>query len=139
MAVGAGLDEFHRPAMTTQATLQNLVNATDEELSAVSEDTYRAIGENLWQTAASLSVSTTLMSVLVILIAIWMASVFTRRIAQMVRGISRFRAGERQFRFRAPVKDEMGALSDSFDGLADSLVSSDKGPLSIVDLSGKLA
>lgn len=79
------------------------------------------------------------MSVLVILIAIWMASVFTRRIAQMVRGISRFRAGERQFRFRAPVKDEMGALSDSFDGLADSLVSSDKGPLSIVDLSGKLA
>lgn len=139
VAVGAGLDEFHRPAMATQATLQNLVNATDEELSAVSEDTYRAIGENLWQTAASLSVSTTLMSVLVILIAIWMASVFTRRIAQMVRGISRFRAGERQFRFRAPVKDEMGALSDSFDGLADSLVNSDKGPLSIVDLSGKLA
>lgn len=139
VAVGAGLDEFHRPAMATQATLQNLVNATDEELSAVSEDTYRAISENLWQTAASLSVSTTLMSVLVILIAIWMASVFTRRIAQMVRGISRFRAGERQFRFRAPVKDEMGALSDSFDGLADSLVNSDKGPLSIVDLSGKLA
>ena len=52
VAVGAGLDEFHRPAMTTQATLQNLVSATDEELSAVSEDTYRAIAENLWQTVA---------------------------------------------------------------------------------------
>ena len=138
VAVGAGLEDFHRPAMGTQATLENLVEGTDKELSALAEDTYQAIGQNLWQTAMRLSASTAFMSVLVILVAIWMASVFTRRIAQMVRGISRFRAGERQFRFHAPVKDEMGALSDSFDGLADSLVDSDKGPLSIVDLSGNL-
>lgn len=85
--------------MATAGHPANIVNATDEELSAVSEDTYRAISENLWQTAASLSVSTTLMSVLVILIAIWMASVFTRRIAQMVRGISRFRAASGNFVF----------------------------------------
>ena len=138
VAVGAGLENFHRPAMETQTTLENLVKGTDKELSALAEDTYQAIGRNLWQTAMRLSASTAFMSVLVILVAIWMASVFTRRIAQMVRGISRFRAGERQFRFHAPVKDEMGALSDSFDGLADSLVDSDKGPLSIVDLSGRL-
>lgn len=70
MAVGAELEDFHRPAMGTQATLENLVEGTDRELSALAEDTYQAIGQNLWQTAMRLSASTAFMSVLVILVAI---------------------------------------------------------------------
>jgi signal transduction histidine kinase/ActR/RegA family two-component response regulator/HAMP domain-containing protein len=73
------------------------------------------------------------MILLVVLIAIWMASVFTTSITNLINGISRFRAGERQFRFKAPVKDEIGTLSDSFDEMADSLVASDRGPMVIID------
>ena len=134
VAIGAGVADFHRPATETQKVLQTLVDHTDQELGRISEDTYRAIGQNLWETAVGLSASTTAMAVLVILIAIWMASTFTRSITHLIRGISRFRAGERHFRFNAPIKDEMGSLADSFDEMADSVVDSVKGPLAITSL-----
>ncbi|MDL2216147.1 PAS domain-containing protein, partial [Desulfovibrio sp. OttesenSCG-928-M14] len=134
VAIGSGLTDFHRPATETQKVINTLIKDTDRELGAISEETYSAIGKNLWETAMGLSVSTGVMAVLVILIAIWMASAFTRSITQLIQGISRFRSGERNFRFNAPIKDEIGALADSFDEMADSIVESVKGPLSIISL-----
>ena len=138
VAIGAGLTDFHRPATETQKVINTLIDDTDKELDTISEDTYQAIGKNLWETAMGLSVSTGVMAVLVILIAIWMASAFTRNITQLIQGISRFRSGERSFRFNAPIKDEIGALADSFDEMADSIVESVKGPLSIINLDGAI-
>ena len=138
VAVGAGVDDFHRPATETQKVINKLIDDTDAELDAISEDTYQAIGKNLWETATGLSLSTSLMAVLVIFIAIWMASAFTRSITRMIAGISRFRSGERHFRFNAQVKDEMGLLMDSFDDMADSLVDTLKGPVSILSLDRRV-
>jgi signal transduction histidine kinase/CheY-like chemotaxis protein len=74
----------------------------------------------------------------VVLIAIWMASVFTGSIMGLINGISRFRSGERHFRFNAEVKDELGTLADSFDEMADSLVASVNEPLVITDMDQKI-
>ncbi len=135
VAIGAGVEDFHRPATQTQKVLNRLIADTDQALAKISEDSYLAIGQNLWRTAMGLSLSTGLMAVLVILIAIWMASVFTRSITRIIQGISRFRSGERHFRFNSPVRDEMGTLMDSFDDMADSLEASLKGPVAILSLS----
>ena len=120
VAIGSGLEDFTRPA-----------KATEEKLN-------KAITENLKGTFMQLTATTIALIVLVVFIAIWMASVFTNSIKKLINGISRFRSGERQFRFHAPVKDEMGMLADSFDDMADSIVDSVKNPLTILDMDRRI-
>ena len=135
VTIGAGLEHFHRPAMATKEKIDRIIAHSDRELAEDVADTKEAIENNLWNTALSLATSTVVMGLVVIMIAIWMASVFTRSITRMINGISRFRSGERHFRFNAVTKDEMGALSNSFDDMADSLVESVKDPMAITDLN----
>jgi len=116
IAIGSGLEFFTMPARETE---QKLVEA---------------VQENLKGTFMQLTTTTVILIVLVVLIAIWMASFLTNNIVRLIKGISRFRAGERQFRFDAPIKDEFGTLADSFDDMADSIDDSVKNPLSITDM-----
>ncbi|MDR2007294.1 MAG: PAS domain S-box protein, partial [Acidaminococcales bacterium] len=138
VAIGAGLDDFQRPAKETEKELGRLIGDANNELVRISGETQAAITSNLINTATQLALSTGLIVILVIFIAIWMASVFTNSIKRFIDGIARFRAGERQFRFRSKVKDEMGILADSFDEMANSIVDSVTGPLCITDLNLKI-
>ncbi|MCL1985268.1 MAG: ATP-binding protein, partial [Betaproteobacteria bacterium] len=134
VTIGAGIDDFHRPASTTKETLDALFAQSSDTLEKTRKEASDAIERNLRDTAYTLSISTSLMVIVVVFIAIWLASAFTRSITRLIAGISRFRSGERHFRFSEPVKDELGTLADSFDDMADSLVESVKDPLTIVDL-----
>ncbi len=116
VAIGAGLDDFTRPAQDTEAKL------TD------------AISTNLRQTNLTLTLTTLVLVALVVLIAIWIASGLTNNIQVLIDGITRFRSGERQFRFHSEERDEFGTLADSFDEMADSIVDSVNGPLAITDM-----
>ncbi len=138
VTVTVGVDDFHRPALETQETIQQLVENTDKELSQVSEQTFDAIASNLWDTATSLSLSTIAMTVLVIFVAVLMASAITKNITKLIRGISRFSSGERSFRFDMTVKDEFGILCNSLDELFDSIEQSVKNPMVITDIDRKV-
>jgi signal transduction histidine kinase/HAMP domain-containing protein len=115
VTIGAGLEDFQRPAMET-----------GERLSSLTED-------NLADTSFKLVLTTVILVILVILIAIWLANFITGNIRGLIEGVSRFRAGERQFRFNLTRKDEFGILANSFDDMADSIVASVSSPMSIVD------
>ncbi|MDR1287598.1 MAG: PAS domain-containing protein [Treponema sp.] len=138
VTIGAGFEDFDRPARDMETTLDGVIAGTDRDLAGAADETKTAIEENLFSTAVKLAVSAGLMILLVVFIAIWMASIFTRSVTRLIGGISRFRSGERGFRFNAPVKDEMGTLADSFDEMADSLVKSDRGPLVITDMRHRI-
>ncbi len=138
VAIGAGIDFFHGPADRTEVEIGKVIDAADKDLKLMSDETQNAIYRNLLNMASSLAGSTTLMIILVIIIAIWMASAFTRSIRNLLDGISRFREGERHFRFNAPNKDELGTLADSFDEMADSLDGNIKGPLVIINTERKI-
>ncbi|MDR2758765.1 MAG: response regulator [Spirochaetaceae bacterium] len=133
VAIGAGFEDFQRPAMATEATLNKVITQANQDLTHAEVETRNAISANILDTTLKLTVSAGLMIFLVVLIAIWMASIFTKSITTLINGISRFRSGERHFRFNAKTKDELGTLADSFDEMADSLVASDRGPLIITD------
>ncbi|MDR2158567.1 MAG: response regulator [Treponema sp.] len=133
VAIGAGFEDFQRPAQETKTNLDNLIAGANVDLSRAAFESQAAISSNFLTTTVKLVISAGLMIFLVVLIAIWMASIFTASITGLINGISRFRRGERQFRFNAPVKDEIGTLADSFDEMADSLVAGDRGPLVIID------
>ncbi len=138
VTVTVGVDDFHRPALESQKTIQALVENTDRELSSVSEQAYESIAANLWNTAVSLSVSTLIMTILVVLVAIWMASSITRGITKLIRGISSFSSGYRGFRFDTTSKDEFGVLCNSLDELFNGIVQSVKNPTTITDLDQKV-
>jgi signal transduction histidine kinase/CheY-like chemotaxis protein/PAS domain-containing protein len=133
VTIGAGLEDFQRPARETEKVLEEIITGTDAALSNAVRETSKMISTNLISTTVKLGVSAAVMIVLVVFIAIWMASVFSTSITSLINGISRFRAGERHFRFNAPVKDEIGTLADSFDEMADSLVEADRGPIIITN------
>ncbi|MDL2205901.1 response regulator [Eubacteriales bacterium OttesenSCG-928-N13] len=120
VTIGAGLDDFTRPAEETRLKLDG------------------AVEENLSETFTKLIAITVLIVILLVLIAIWLASSITGNITNLIKGISRFRAGERQFRFNSTAKDEFGTLADSFDDMADSIVDSVKNPLSITDMNARI-
>lgn len=120
ISIGSELEFFSAPARNTEKKL------------------VAAISDNLQRTFFQLVISTLVLTVLVIFIAIWMASFISRRITNLIKGITYFRSGERQFRFNSPLHDEFGFLADSFDDMADSIVDSVKCPLTIVSMNHKI-
>jgi signal transduction histidine kinase/CheY-like chemotaxis protein/HAMP domain-containing protein len=135
VTIGAGLDDFTRPATETEKTLKSIIDDANEDLESNSSETQTIISKKLRNTTLQLVLSTALIVILVIIIAICIASIFANNLTKLIKGISRFRSGERQFRFDSPVKDEFGELADAFDDMADSVVDSIKNPLSIVDIN----
>jgi signal transduction histidine kinase/HAMP domain-containing protein len=134
VAIGAGLEDFQRPARQTEIMLRGLTREADAGLHRSALESRKTVDKNLLWTTVSLAFSAGIMVLLVVFIAIWLASTLTNSITVLVNGISRFRAGERQFRFNAPLRDELGELADSFDEMADSLNASVKGPLVIINM-----
>ena len=120
VTIGAGLEDFRLPAIETEI---KLIDAADKARAS---------------TSMQLILSTLVILIIIVVIAIWIASYLTGNITRLIEGISRFRAGERQFRFNSPSKDEFGTLADSFDDMADSIVASVSRPLSIIDMSHKI-
>ncbi|MDR2870704.1 MAG: response regulator [Deferribacteraceae bacterium] len=138
VAIGAGVDEFHKPANATKAVLDKLIVNRDRDMRIAADSTYQSINRNLIQTGSTLLISTSVMIILVIFIAIWIASIFTDSISNMIKGIGRFRTGEHQFRFNTTSTDEMGELADSFDDMANSIVATVKESMAIVDMDRKV-
>ncbi|MCL1928374.1 MAG: ATP-binding protein [Treponema sp.] len=138
VAIGAGLEDFQRPARETEIILDGIIASANTELSMASEQTRSLINRNLVRTTFSLGTYAAVMISIVVLIAICIANILSSSINVLVSGMSRFKAGERQFRFNAKSKDEIGELADSFDELADSLNASIKASQVIIGNDKKI-
>ena len=124
VTIGADVNEFHAAATESAKQLQAL---TDDYVKMVDKENKQArqeIRNFLATTVQSLSLSTVLMVGLVIIVAIWMAAVLTRRITAMISGIRLFQSGHMGHRLDADSNDEMGDLARSFNEMADDLQSS---------------
>ncbi len=134
VAVGANVDDFHLAATETEETLNVLLNESDQKLARLSKEAFESINQSLWQSSLELAGSTAVMTLLVIIIAIWMASTFTNRIDLLIQGITKFRSGFYQSRFNASIKDEIGNLADAIDDMADSISENFTTAVSILSL-----
>jgi len=117
VAVGAGLDDFSRPAQDISDKLEEIVET------------------NIQYTTIHLIWTTVLLSAAVVVIAVWMASYLSSKLQWLIDGITRFRRGHRDFRFIADMRDEFGQLARSFNDMADNIVHSVHTPLVITDLN----
>lgn len=121
VTIGANVDEFHHAANLTRESIATQVSASRAEIADHADSAVAAIRATLRATASSLSLSTITMSVLVVMIAIWMAYYLSSYIRDLIAGISRFQQGEHEFRFNTTDTDEIGALANAFDGMADHI------------------
>jgi signal transduction histidine kinase len=64
------------------------------------------------------------MVVVVILIAIWLASLLTRRVTHLTQGLAKIEQGELAYRLPNAGDDEMGQLTNSINRMADSVQAS---------------
>ncbi|MDC9719401.1 MAG: EAL domain-containing protein [Gammaproteobacteria bacterium] len=121
VTVGTNIDDFSSPAIATKERIDQLYETYNDAMVHEADMGTHSITDNLQQTADILVISTLIMIIIVVLIAVWVASYFSHRITQMVSGIGRFRRGNHSFRFQQPKKDEISELADAFDTMADDI------------------
>jgi nitrogen fixation/metabolism regulation signal transduction histidine kinase len=124
VTIGANVDEFHKPAVSTAKEIKNLEEKYIQNISEQNEVNKTVIIKSLRETAMSLTVYTIAMVILVIFVAIWMASTLTRKITGLISGIARFQKGEMNYRLKVISSDEIGALGQTFNLMADSVQTS---------------
>ena len=121
VTIGANIDEFHRAATESGRRISEMIQVTDAFNQNERDNLVASIDQSLKETASGLALSTLLMVVAVILIAIWMANLLSRRITTTVDGIHRFQQGDLDHRLAADSGDEMGELARSFNRMADAV------------------
>lgn len=121
VTIGANVDDFHRAATESKRHTDQLVSERDVEMQSNLDAVMALISTQVATMARQLTVSTLVMSILVVCIAVWMASFLTRRITAVVTGIRRFRDNELDYRLPKHGNDEMANLAESFNHMADSV------------------
>jgi len=121
VTIGANVDDFHAAATKAKEYTDQVLTQRDLELQANLDSVISLITTQVQSMARELSLSTLVMIVIVIGIAVWMASFLTRRITTVIRGIQRFRDEELDHRLPVHGTDEMAMLSESFNQMADSV------------------
>jgi signal transduction histidine kinase len=124
ITIGANVEDFHAPAMATAELMNNKVAEFGERLKHKQIGLQDMIERSVNYTAADLSGSTMVMLILVLIVAVWLASVLTRRVTDLVGGLARIEAGDLSFRFQRGSNDELGHLNNSLNHMADSVQSS---------------
>jgi len=121
VTIGANVDDFHRAATEANQNTQVVVAERDTELQANLDGVMTLISTQVEAMARQLTGSTVVMTILVIGVAVWMASFLTRRITSVVTGIRTFRDGDLAYRLPVRGRDEMANLAESFNHMADTV------------------
>ena len=121
VTIGANVEEFHRPANDTAKHIQSMVDNYVADIDNRQAANRQMVVDNVKRTLNNLAISTLFMSILVIIVAVWIATFMTNRIRAMIGSIRIFQRGNFDVRLPSTSKDEMGDLSRAFNSMADSL------------------
>ena len=124
VTIGANVEEFHRSATESGRRIADMIGLSEQKSRDERDALVTDIRQSLRQTTAGITISTVLMVVAVLLIAIWMANLLTRRITDVINGIHRFQHGDLDHRLKVRGKDEMAQLNRSFNQMADAVQAS---------------
>ncbi|MFW2368700.1 MAG: ATP-binding protein [Desulforhopalus sp.] len=121
VTIGANVDEFHSSATETAARISAITREYETSLDKKTQSTLSLIDKLLGKTIEDLTLSTAVLVVLVIMIAIWMASVLSRKITVIIQGIKHFQAGSLSSRLQVGSRDEIGQLAVAFNEMSDTI------------------
>jgi len=121
VTIGANVDEFHKAATVTKELLDHRVSAYDEQLKQSAAETNSLISKSMQNTLVNLLASSVAMIGIVVLIAIWLANLLTRRVTFLADGLQKIEQGNLGYRIEIKSRDEMGSLAESINRMADSV------------------
>ncbi|MEW6289655.1 MAG: response regulator [Thermodesulfobacteriota bacterium] len=119
VTIGANVDEFHYAATQTASQIAAVEKDFEGKLLTKNAANQKFMADALETTAKKLSLSTMFMIIVVIFIAIWMASSLTGKITDMIRGIKKFQDGNYEHRLDTRSSDEMGQLARALNNMSD--------------------
>ncbi len=123
VTIGANVEDFHAPATANAELMEQSLSEFSERMRTKQNELQSTIVRSARNTAAKLLGSTAVMLVMVLMIAVWLASLLTRHITDLVNGLSRIESGDLSFRFASGATDELGHLNTSLNRMADSVQS----------------
>ncbi len=121
ITIGANVHEFHKAAINTAKDIASIGKDHLTNLNNQYHRNEQFLLDTLRQTTRDLSLSTMAMIILVIIIAIWMASSLTGRITQIIGTLKRFQGGDMDERLQIHSRDELEDLATSFNTMADTI------------------
>lgn len=121
ITIGANVDEFHLPAVESKERVQAIIQDQRALAAQQQENLFASIRQALTSALYEMSFSTAVMTLLVIGIAIWMASYLSTRITALVEGVKRFTKGDLKHQMPISSGDEMGQLTRSINDMAANL------------------
>ncbi len=124
VTIGANIDDFQQPAKQTAAEMEVKVAELSDTLKQRQHDLLDIIAEIMQDIAINLSASTLVMIAVVVVIAIWIASLITGLVKYFAKGLKQIESGDYSFRFEQQRKDEIGQLSEALNRMADSVEAS---------------
>ncbi|XPV77805.1 MAG: ATP-binding protein [Desulfovibrio sp.] len=124
ITIGANVYEFHKAATATAEKIQNKVDDYEKDLIQKGQELAAVLVSSLEETASTLTISTIVMCLIVIVIAVALAGVIRNRITSVVNTVKDFQEGNFQARLPDTTKDEWGELTEAFNGLVEEIEAS---------------
>lgn len=118
VTMDANVDTFHQAAIESEARLNDMIVSQVQKSRQQKEELHNSIIKIQEMTSRNILAASLLMIVLVICVAIKMASCFTERITELVTGIKHFQDGNMGHRIQLESGDEVGQLAASFNHMA---------------------
>ncbi len=127
VTIGANVEEFHSAANETKKNIDKVIDKENENItqsiSAISNEIYNKIKVQI----VKISFTTLVLIVLVVYVAVLIANNISSRIKSVLVATKKLKENDFNYKIESNAKDEIGQLAHSFNEMADSIDTLNKG------------
>lgn len=121
VTIGANVDDFHKAATTTKQRIDSVLNIKIDEFEQSVQANKKTIVVFIQDVINKLTITTIILTLLMIVIAILLANTITKKIYILIAGTKEF--AKNNFAHKIPIdsKDEFGQLSIAFNKMSNDI------------------
>ena len=121
VTIGANVNEFHKAAMQTQENVNAILKQQNKILENTLQKSNNSITDYIQDIIEELTIFTTIMVILVMVIAIWLSNYIISRIKQLLIATKKFSNKEYDYKIKVTSNDEIGQLEHSFNDMTSKV------------------
>lgn len=121
VTIGANSDEFHAAASHTQKNIDTLLQAKSNDMTQMIGTSKKNTLQGVSDMIKEISMATFVLTILVVLIAIFVADSITKKIFVLIEGAKAFSENRLDHTIKINTKDEFGKLAHAFNTMARSI------------------